>query len=119
MSLQDRQRKHTVLHAVHSITALHEQLCACLPNTARSAAPHLTGMLCCAVLCCAVLSLYVLRQVLVSIQSLILVPQPYFNEPGYEARGNMAESKRYNEVRRFATGGRGGTIDVGCVGAPG
>jgi hypothetical protein len=35
----------------------------------------------------------------VSIQSLILVPQPYFNEPGYEQRGNMAESKRYNEVR--------------------
>lgn len=26
-----------------------------------------------------------LLQVLISIQSLILVPQPYFNEPGYEA----------------------------------
>lgn len=52
---------------------------------------------CCAdqpdlVLCCAV-------QVLVSIQSLILVPQPYFNEPGFEQRGDMAASKQYNEVR--------------------
>lgn len=47
-------------------------------------------------------SVFVVK-VLVSIQSLILVPQPYFNEPGYEARGNMAESKRYNEVRTGAT----------------
>ncbi|CAG9860383.1 unnamed protein product [Phyllotreta striolata] len=39
-------------------------------------------------------------QVLVSIQSLILVPEPYFNEPGYErARGTpagTASSKDYN-----------------------
>uniref|UniRef100_A0AAR5QK65 UBC core domain-containing protein n=2 Tax=Dendroctonus ponderosae TaxID=77166 RepID=A0AAR5QK65_DENPD len=39
-------------------------------------------------------------QVLVSIQSLILVPEPYFNEPGYErARGTPAgsvNSKDYN-----------------------
>ncbi|XP_072390491.1 dual E2 ubiquitin-conjugating enzyme/E3 ubiquitin-protein ligase BIRC6 [Diabrotica undecimpunctata] len=39
-------------------------------------------------------------QVLVSIQSLILVPEPYFNEPGYErARGTpagTASSKHYN-----------------------
>ncbi|XP_066259587.1 baculoviral IAP repeat-containing protein 6 isoform X2 [Euwallacea similis] len=40
-------------------------------------------------------------QVLVSIQSLILVPEPYFNEPGYErARGTPAgtvNSKDYNQ----------------------
>ena len=41
-----------------------------------------------------------LLQVLVSIQSLILVPEPYFNEPGYErlmgtSEGNM-KSKNYN-----------------------
>ena len=41
-----------------------------------------------------------LLQVLVSIQSLILVPDPYFNEPGYEsemgtANGN-AKTKAYN-----------------------
>lgn len=39
-------------------------------------------------------------QVLVSIQSLILVPEPYFNEPGYErSRGTPAgtqSSKEYN-----------------------
>jgi hypothetical protein len=38
-------------------------------------------------------------QVLVSIQSLILVPEPYFNEPGYEQRGNQQQSKEYNKVR--------------------
>lgn len=37
-------------------------------------------------------------QVLVSIQSLILVPEPYFNEPGYEQRGNRAQSIEYNKV---------------------
>jgi hypothetical protein len=37
-------------------------------------------------------------QVLVSIQSLILVPEPYFNEPGYEQRGNQQQSKEYNKV---------------------
>lgn len=34
-------------------------------------------------------------QVLVSIQSLILVPEPYFNEPGYEQyRGSSYGNKR-------------------------
>ena len=27
-----------------------------------------------------------IQKVLISIQSLILVPQPYFNEPGYQVR---------------------------------
>eukprot|EP01122_Echinamoeba_exundans_P011468 TRINITY_DN4564_c0_g1_i1.p1 TRINITY_DN4564_c0_g1~~TRINITY_DN4564_c0_g1_i1.p1 ORF type:complete len:869 (-),score=241.05 TRINITY_DN4564_c0_g1_i1:174-2780(-) len=42
-----------------------------------------------------------LLQVLVSIQSLILVPQPYFNEPGYERSINTPQgdqqSRAYNE----------------------
>jgi hypothetical protein len=38
----------------------------------------------------------------VSIQSLILVPEPYFNEPGYESRANNAASQQYNEVRGTA-----------------
>jgi baculoviral IAP repeat-containing protein 6 len=42
-----------------------------------------------------------LLQVLVSIQSLILVPDPYFNEPGYETQMNtpqgMATSTAYNQ----------------------
>jgi len=47
-----------------------------------------------------------LLQVLVSIQSLILVPEPYFNEPGYEAsrgtHGATAGSNAYsNNVRLF------------------
>jgi len=46
-------------------------------------------------------------QVLVSIQSLIFVPQPYFNEPGYERQINTKAgddaSKKYNEVIRLAT----------------
>jgi len=32
--------------------------------------------------------------VLLSIQSLILVPEPFFNEPGYEARHTGEEGKR-------------------------
>ena len=32
-------------------------------------------------------------QVLLSIQSLILVPDPFFNEPGYEQRHSGAEGK--------------------------
>eukprot|EP01118_Nematostelium_gracile_P005464 TRINITY_DN1731_c0_g1_i1.p1 TRINITY_DN1731_c0_g1~~TRINITY_DN1731_c0_g1_i1.p1 ORF type:complete len:632 (-),score=167.22 TRINITY_DN1731_c0_g1_i1:3320-5104(-) len=46
-------------------------------------------------------------QVLISIQSLILVPQPYFNEPGYER--NMGTklgedaSRTYNETIRLGT----------------
>ncbi|KAF2075779.1 hypothetical protein CYY_002912 [Polysphondylium violaceum] len=42
-----------------------------------------------------------LLQVLVSIQSLILVPEPYFNEPGYESQMSTptgkASSKKYTE----------------------
>ena len=54
----------------------------------------------CAVLYCTVL--YRTVQVLVSIQSLILVQKPYYNEPGYErnygtATGNR-ESHSYNEA---------------------
>eukprot|EP01101_Sappina_pedata_P003776 TRINITY_DN1529_c0_g1_i5.p1 TRINITY_DN1529_c0_g1~~TRINITY_DN1529_c0_g1_i5.p1 ORF type:complete len:803 (-),score=225.46 TRINITY_DN1529_c0_g1_i5:223-2610(-) len=48
-----------------------------------------------------------LLQVLVSIQSLILVPEPYFNEPGYESHmkteKGQATSKEYNLERRLAT----------------
>jgi len=48
-----------------------------------------------------------LLQVLVSIQSLIFVTEPYFNEPGYEAEMNTAygkkESLEYNEVIQLAT----------------
>lgn len=48
-----------------------------------------------------------LLQVLVSIQSLILVENPYFNEPGYERDMNTTtgkeRSKLYNEIRRKAT----------------
>jgi baculoviral IAP repeat-containing protein 6 len=46
-------------------------------------------------------------QALVSIQSLILVPEPYFNEPGYEATmgtpAGIAESKAYNDKIKIAT----------------
>ena len=45
-------------------------------------------------------------QVLVSIQSLILVPEPYFNEPGYESsigtQDGISASKTYNERIRQA-----------------
>lgn len=41
-------------------------------------------------------------QVIISIQSLIMVPEPYFNEPGYESTygtpSGIARSKSYNEV---------------------
>ena len=48
-----------------------------------------------------------LLQVLMSIQALILVPDPFFNEPGYERNrgtpeGN-AQSRSYNETIREAT----------------
>ena len=36
-------------------------------------------------------------QVLVSIQSLILVPDPYFNEPGYEQSINTDSGKKLSE----------------------
>ncbi|EYB83488.1 hypothetical protein Y032_0334g2831 [Ancylostoma ceylanicum] len=43
-----------------------------------------------------------LLQVLLSIQALILVPEPYYNEAGYESRKQQTEmadrSKRYNET---------------------
>ncbi|KAK6742185.1 hypothetical protein RB195_009822 [Necator americanus] len=43
-----------------------------------------------------------LLQVLLSIQALILVPEPYYNEAGYESRKQQSEmadrSKRYNET---------------------
>ena len=46
-----------------------------------------------------------LYMVLVSIQSLILVPQPYFNEPGYESTMGTAEgndrSAEYNDSTRL------------------
>ena len=46
-----------------------------------------------------------LLQVLVSIQSLILIPQPYFNEPSYERSQNtpqgIAASKSYNDNIRL------------------
>ena len=46
-------------------------------------------------------------QVLISIQSLILVPDPYFNEPGFESsRGTAdgdARSKQYNSNIRHYT----------------
>ena len=47
------------------------------------------------------MSLRLILQVLVSIQSLILVPEPYFNEPGYEILLGTVKGKRcsqsYNE----------------------
>lgn len=46
-------------------------------------------------------------QVLISIQSLILVEQPYFNEPGYERDMNTQKGKQrsaeYNEVIQLGT----------------
>jgi len=46
-----------------------------------------------------------LLQVLVSIQSLILVPDPYFNEPGYDASSahQQKQSKLYDAQIRAAT----------------
>lgn len=35
-------------------------------------------------------------QVLISIQSMIVVKDPYYNEPGYERRGNAHASTLYN-----------------------
>ena len=50
---------------------------------------------------------FVYFQVLVSIQSLILVPEPYFNEPGYErSRGSQTalhNSQEYDASIRAAT----------------
>jgi baculoviral IAP repeat-containing protein 6 len=48
-----------------------------------------------------------LLQVFISIQSLILVEEPYFNEPGYETEigkpSGIQHSREYNEVIRVAT----------------
>ena len=43
-------------------------------------------------------------QIMISIQSLVMIPDPYFNEPGYESKygsehGKLASSKYNNEVR--------------------
>jgi hypothetical protein len=50
---------------------------------------------------------FLLFQVFVSIQSLIFVEKPYFNEPGYESTMNTPkgeqQSRLYNEVIRCAT----------------
>ena len=49
----------------------------------------------------------ILNQVLISIQSIIMVPKPYFNEPGYaEEQGTPAgeaRSQEYSENIRVAT----------------
>ncbi len=46
-------------------------------------------------------------QVMISIQSLILVDEPYFNEPGYERTSNTPEGKKqsaiYNDNIRYET----------------
>jgi hypothetical protein len=42
-------------------------------------------------------------QVLVSIQSQILVPNPMANEPGYDGKENSAQSKEYNAKLRLYT----------------
>ena len=48
-----------------------------------------------------------LQQLFVSVQSQILIENPYFNEPGYESNYNNAaglnESKKYNNERRYYT----------------
>ena len=36
-------------------------------------------------------------QVLVSVQSLILVPEPYFNEPGFEQEIGTEAGKRHSQ----------------------
>jgi len=50
-------------------------------------------------------------QVLLSIQSLILVPQPYFNEPGYERSHNSEQGQR--QSRDYNKDVKEGTL-VGC-----
>ena len=61
----------------------------------------------CVASCIISLLLYTIAQVLVSIQSLILVAEPYFNEPGYErSRGTPpgeASSNEYDANIRQAT----------------
>ena len=43
-------------------------------------------------------------QVLVSIQSLILVPEPYFNEPGYEQEIGTDTGRRHSAEYNSGTG---------------
>ncbi|CAH1128208.1 unnamed protein product [Ceutorhynchus assimilis] len=53
-------------------------------------------------------------QVLVSIQSLILVPEPYFNEPGYErARGTPGWYCQFQRLQPQHLSGHGAVGDVG------
>ena len=66
------------------------------------------------------------RQVLVSIQSLIFVPDPYFNEPGLQARARLAPGGEGGGVggmgRMLLTvgvGGVGGWVGVGWGGLGG
>lgn len=53
------------------------------------------------------------NQVIVSIQSLIMVPQPYFNEPGFEkfmgTPEGVSKNKAYNQVIREGTVRWGGS----------
>ncbi|KAH3744484.1 ubiquitin-conjugating enzyme family protein [Pelomyxa schiedti] len=55
-----------------------------------------------------------LLQVFVSVQSLIFVPMPYFNEPGYESQigssSGDSQNRSYNEVIRM------GTLDHAIIG---
>eukprot|EP00051_Salpingoeca_urceolata_P015660 m.204421 g.204421 ORF g.204421 m.204421 type:complete len:780 (+) comp18469_c2_seq1:318-2657(+) len=44
-----------------------------------------------------------LLQVLLSIQSLIMVEEPYYNEPGFEAAQDKVRSKAYNNILRHHT----------------
>ena len=63
-----------------------------------------------------------LLQVLMSIQALILVPDPFFNEPGYERNRGTPEgdrqSRQYNETIREATGARRALLDPFLLLAP-
>ena len=45
-------------------------------------------------------------QVMVSIQSLILVPDPYFNEPGYEAMRKLPQGNDNNNDMLFYVSSR-------------
>ncbi|KAK4178765.1 putative baculoviral IAP repeat-containing protein [Triangularia setosa] len=42
-------------------------------------------------------------QILVSIQSMVFVENPYFNEPGYENRPDLAQSESYNRDKENLT----------------
>ena len=57
-----------------------------------------------------------LRQVLVSIQSLILVAEPYFNEPGYETEIGTPNGKRHSDA--YNTGKSIESSKIGEVSRP-